>query len=74
MRSVHQGCSLCAVCDLPRSALYSSPGVQEAADRGHLHRPGAAPGSLPDLSFVLSTALDIANGMACIHAHDVIHR
>ena len=48
--------------------------MQEASDKGHLHRSGAAPGSLPDLSFVLATALDIANGMACIHAHDVIHR
>ena len=59
------------VCEL--SAQQASA-LQEASDKGHLHRSGAAPGSLPDLSFVLATALDIANGMACIHAHDVIHR
>ena len=48
--------------------------LQEAFDRGHLHRQRAAPGSLPDLGYVLGTALDIANGMACIHSHGVIHR
>ena len=48
--------------------------MQEASDKGGLHRKGAEPGSLPELGFVLATALDIANGMACIHSHDVIHR
>lgn len=48
--------------------------MQEACDCGHLHRARALPGSQPELSFVLATALDIANGMACIHSHDIIHR
>ena len=81
-RSVLRGTALqgwTASSRLPRHApalpADSAPHLsQEAFDRGHLHRQRAAPGSLPELSCVLATALDIANGMACIHAHDVIHR
>ena len=50
--------------------------MQEAVDKGwfrkerELTRPGSG---IPDIAQILATALDIAQGVAFLHARDVVH-
>lgn len=60
----------------PRLETGSCCGLQEAVDKGwfrkerDLTRPGSG---VPYIDQILAVALDIAEGMAFLHAQDVVH-
>ncbi len=66
----------CQLRPLPTHDTSICYGLQEAVDKGwfrkerELTRPGSG---IPDIAQILATALDIAQGVAFLHARDVVH-